>query len=81
MPRESVEAKALRYIGEQRLHVQAITSSTVRAECRGADATYTLSWDGRAWSCSCPARGRCAHLLALWLVTVPARVGESYARG
>jgi uncharacterized Zn finger protein len=72
MPRETVEAKAARYLVEQRLHVQAITSSGVSARCRGGDASYTLSWDGRDWSCSCPARGRCAHLVALWLVTVPA---------
>jgi hypothetical protein len=71
MPRETVEAKALRYISEKRLRITVVNGDDVEASCRGACSTYTLRWDGRRWSCSCLARGRCAHLLALWLVTVP----------
>ncbi|MBA3413298.1 MAG: SWIM zinc finger family protein [Actinobacteria bacterium] len=29
---------------------------------------YRLGYRDGRWACSCPARGRCAHLLALGLV-------------
>jgi hypothetical protein len=80
MPRETVEAKALRYLADRCLRVRAMNAAVVDATCRGSDATYKLGWDGRGWSCSCPARGTCAHLVALWLVTVPAQVSPSGAR-
>lgn len=75
--REGVEAKGRRYLVEGRLRVTRLDERTVAAVCRGGGAIYALGHDGEAWSCSCPARGRCAHLIALQLVTVPAaRVEE-----
>jgi uncharacterized Zn finger protein len=65
--RESVEAKAVRYLGEGRLRVVLVVDGEVRASCVGGER-YELGVEaGEAW-CSCPARGRCAHLAALGLV-------------
>jgi len=70
--RETVTAKAARYLVEGRLVVTAVDGDHVTAACRGQGAIYRLGHDpGRGWHCSCPVRGdRCAHLLALQLVTV-----------
>jgi len=69
MPRETIETKALRYLAEGRLHVYRVHGGVVEATCHGTDL-YHLGFDGRDWSCTCAAYGRCAHLLALELVTV-----------
>ena len=68
--RESAAVKARRYLAEGRLVVRELDerAGTVRASCRGDGAVYGLGRDARGWSCSCPAVGRCAHLLALGLV-------------
>jgi hypothetical protein len=59
--------KARVYLGEGRLVVRELDEygGTVAADCRGDGAIYHLGLDGSGWFCSCPARGRCAHLLAL----------------
>lgn len=70
MARENVEEKGRRYLLEGRLTVTAVDERVVRASCRGGGAIYVVGFDGEAWGCSCPAVGRCAHLVALQLVTV-----------
>jgi hypothetical protein len=32
------------------------------------DAVYRIGHGGCVWACECPARGRCAHLVAVELV-------------
>jgi hypothetical protein len=72
MSRENVDAKGRRYLLEGRLTVEVVVGSAIRARCRGAGAVYDLAHDPNAgWSCSCPALRRCAHLVALGLVTAP----------
>jgi uncharacterized Zn finger protein len=70
---ESVERKALRYIAEGRLTVRSVGEGLfpIVAECRGGEDNYVLGYDAAKdeWRCTCPARGRCAHLVALQLVT------------
>ena len=73
MARESVAEKASRYLVEGRLIVGHVDARTIRATCRGSGELYRLGFDGREWSCSCRAVGRCAHVLALQLVTCPTR--------
>jgi hypothetical protein len=69
--RESAQAKAVRYLAESRLTVEQVDKDLVRAVCRGSGAIYDVGWTPTlGWSCSCPAFGRCAHLLALMSVTV-----------
>ncbi len=70
---ESIEAKARRYLADGRLHIVRVDGATVRAICAGS-AQYPLGRDpGRGSWCRCPARGMCAHLRALQLVTSPER--------
>jgi uncharacterized Zn finger protein len=69
--RESAEAKGRRYLVEGRLTVEHVDASGVRATCRGGGIVYDVAWaPGDGWSCSCPARVRCAHRVALELVVV-----------
>jgi hypothetical protein len=69
--RENAESKSRRYLGEGRLIVEQVDANLVRATCRGSGAVYDVGWTAMfGWSCSCPAKGRCSHLLALQAVTV-----------
>ena len=65
--RESAEAKGRRYLVEGRLRLRRVEGALIEADCRGGGATYELGHDLHGWWCDCPARGRCAHLVALQL--------------
>lgn len=67
MSREDAQTKGRRYLTEGRLTVQWKTESVVLATCKGAGATYELGYR-KEWQCDCPAKGMCAHLVALMLV-------------
>lgn len=69
--RESAPAKGRRYVAEGRLVIRELHEhdGTVVADCRGDGAIWSLGRDKHGGFCSCPARGRCAHLYALGLVT------------
>lgn len=70
MTRETVGAKAARYLAEGRLVVSFVNGDSVTAWCRGDGEVYELGHDiARGWHCGCPARADCAHLVALRLVT------------
>jgi hypothetical protein len=71
MSRESAESKGRRYLNEARLIIESVNPDLVRATCRGSGCVYDVGWTPMfGWSCSCEARGRCSHLVALQLVTV-----------
>ena len=67
MSRENAAEKAKRILSEGRLIVRELDEhgGTVAADCRGDAAVHSLGRDSRGWFCSCKARGRCSHLLAL----------------
>jgi len=45
----------------------------VRATCHGFRDSYELGYEpGLGWWCSCGSSRRCAHVMALELVTQPA---------
>jgi hypothetical protein len=68
--RENAYAKSRRYLIEGRVIVEAVNSRGVLAKVRGDGRIYTVDYYAGAWSCDCPARSdRCAHLLAVRLVT------------
>lgn len=75
--RESIDAKAARYLREGRLTVVHRGGDLVVATCDGANGSvYKLGYDPARpgyWHCSCPAAGRCSHTTALMLVVVPRR--------
>jgi hypothetical protein len=67
--RESASAKGERYLREARLIVEYVDDAVIRATCRGGGAVYFLGHERGRWHCTCPAKGRCAHLNALMVVT------------
>lgn len=68
MPRESAVTKARRYLTEGRVIVTEVAGGRASASVRGDGAMHRVEVRGPAWSCTCPARGRCCHALALGLV-------------
>jgi len=78
--RESVEAKARRYLGEARLRIVSASSDHVRAIARGAGALYDVTCDEGLWRCSCPALTRCAHVAAAQLIWAIPPAGEQRVR-
>jgi uncharacterized Zn finger protein len=66
---ENAQAKGQRYLSEARLIVEYVDDDVIRASCRGGGAVYVLGHERGRWHCTCPAKGRCAHLNALMLVT------------
>lgn len=67
---ESVEEKGRRLLCEGRLTVETVLATKVVASCKGdSGEVYSVGWDRRGWRCTCPARVRCSHLVALQLVT------------
>jgi uncharacterized Zn finger protein len=73
--RENAQRKGERYVAQGRLIVDHVSPEAVRATVRGAGAIHRVTWTpGEGWACSCEARTRCSHLVAVMLVTV--RSGE-----
>ena len=79
---ESVDVKGRRLLGEGRLVVRTVGDANrpglIVASCRGDSGDiYALGYDPgkNEWRCSCEARGKCSHLVALQLVTVRDTVG------
>lgn len=73
MTRENVDDKGRRLLVEGRLVVERVQGELIVATCRGdSGEVYRLGFDPvRAeWRCTCPAKTRCSHLVALQLVTV-----------
>jgi len=69
--RESAEAKGRRLLVEGRLVVKTVDDRHAVARCRGdSGEIYHLVAEARGWTCSCPALGRCSHVIALQLVTL-----------
>jgi len=61
----------IRYLAESRLTIEQVGADGIRARCRGSGADYLVTWTAReGWRCSCPALGRCSHVIALQSVTV-----------
>jgi hypothetical protein len=77
--RESVQAKAARYLAEARLTITFVDGDRVLGHCRGDGELYEVGHDpGQGWTCTCPARtDQCCHLIALRRVTIrPAGLGR-----
>jgi hypothetical protein len=69
MTSEAVAVKARRILAEGALLVVRVDGDLAEALVRGDSGIYETRHDPDGWHCSCPARGRCAHALALRLVT------------
>ena len=71
--RESAAAKARRYLVEGRVVLARVTDDEAVAQIRGDGAIHSVVARSAYWSCTCPAYGRCAHLLAVGLVIAVGR--------
>ena len=69
--RENAADKARRYLTEGRVTITAVKGPRVVAFVRGDGAVWRCEVHGSDWVCACPAKGRCAHLIAVGLVTAP----------
>ncbi len=69
MPRESAATKARRYLTEGRVVIVHVERGRATAVVRGDGHLHHVTVHGAAWSCTCAARGRCSHQLAVGLVT------------
>ena len=72
--------RSRRYLVEGRLTVETREEGRIRAVCRGLRGVYDLGYERvRGWWCSCTSLEggprRCAHVIALQLVTVPHEQG------
>lgn len=70
--RENVETKGRRYLTEGRVLLRVLDehAGIVQADVRGDGAVWSTGRDEGGWFCTCPARSRCAHLVAVGLVVV-----------
>lgn len=70
--RENARDRGRRLVSEGRLLVCRADETEIYATCRGdSGEVHELGFrDDAGWYCSCPARSRCGHLVALQLVTV-----------
>lgn len=72
--RENVAMKARRLLVEGRVRIIYVTDdeADIAAEVRGDSARiYSSGYSmGEGWFCDCAARGTCAHVRAVMLVTV-----------
>lgn len=75
--RESAATKARRYLAEGRVIVTALDAHRVEAVVRGDAVLHSCSYHAGAWACSCEARGRCSHLLAVGLIVAVDLPGRS----
>lgn len=77
--RETRTAKAARYLAEGRVTVTRVSGDLADAVVRGDSGEHHVSHDPAGWHCTCPARGRCAHVAALALITTRRRAVERAA--
>lgn len=71
--RETVDAKARRYLVEARIRVLRCDEDAghLEAEVRGDCRIYSAGRDGEGWFCTCAARTvDCSHVRALRLITI-----------
>ncbi len=79
--RESAAVKARRYLTEGRVLLLSVTPDAVAAVVRGDGALHRVDHDPRrGWRCSCPATGRCCHLLAVGQVVAIGRTTPAVTR-
>lgn len=69
--RENAYERGVRLLTSGRLVVERVDAREIRARCRGDHGeVWRLGFKPGQWFCECPARRDCAHLIALWSVTL-----------
>jgi uncharacterized Zn finger protein len=70
---ENAASRGRRYLVEGRLHVRRADEHRILARCRGdSEAVYAVGYEREreGWFCTCPAKRRCSHMVALQLVAL-----------
>ncbi len=69
---ENAHGKGRRLLVEERVNVLEVGPAHFRADLRGDSAkTYRVTFTrANGWTCTCPAVGRCSHLVACQLIVV-----------
>lgn len=67
--RELKADKANRYLVEGRVILRSVERRRIIAIVRGEGAVYRVRHTGTRWDCTCPAKARCVHVLAVGRVT------------
>lgn len=81
MPREPLTRKAERMLGDHRLRITRLDGEHVEAVIHGDHGDYQLGHINGSWWCSCPARIKCAHIIALTRVTTPCPASRPIRQG
>ena len=68
---ETIEAKADRLLTSRCVYLRIVMPAHAVASVRGDSGVHGVDWTHGKWSCSCPARKTCSHVLAVQAVTVP----------
>lgn len=68
MARENAAAKARRYLSEGRVVLTRVDHDRAAAVVRGDGRLHHVSVRGPEWACTCEARSRCSHMIAVGLV-------------
>jgi hypothetical protein len=72
--RENAQRKGERYVSQGRLILEHVSADAIRGSCRGSGTVHRVTWTpGDGWACSCEAKTRCSHLVAVQLVTATGR--------
>lgn len=71
--KENVATKARRLLIEGRVQVRRLDSQGVLSHVRGDSGVLrTVTYEAGLWSCDCPYRGACSHVMAVQAVVVVA---------
>ena len=66
-----IELKANRLLGNRAVQIKFCTEGVISAAVRGDSGIHEIRWTrNQGWDCSCPAYGRCSHVLAVASVTM-----------
>jgi hypothetical protein len=69
--RENASTKAMRYLVEGRVQIAHCGPDGVQAFVRGSGHLHRVEHrSDQPWTCTCPAKSRCSHLLAVQHVVV-----------
>lgn len=68
--RENAASKAARYLISGRVQIRSVTPTEVIADVRGGGFLWRVEYSDGWWRCTCPARSKCSHLVAVEQVVV-----------
>jgi uncharacterized Zn finger protein len=74
MTRAATYAKALRYIKEDRVELFSQTHTAIVCRVRGDSGSWLVVGDDSGYTCTCPAKRTCSHIIATEALCHPAKL-------